>query len=494
MQTKRDQVQSHLCVVGRLNAAIVSGEPDAPDPPLRRVLTGGFTGIVLGALAVAGFGVYGLIRPGGSTDWQSEGAMIQVKESAARYVYLGGELHPVVNFASAKLIAGKDAHLISVHENTIKNATHGLPVGIPGAPDALPGTGSLKGQDWTVCAARVNDENAGKAVDQVVLSLNSPPPAATNGPDDGVLVSSGDTTYLLWHGRRHKFSTAAGPFSLGYRGITPYPVAPQWLNMLPAGTDLTAPPIPGRGTAGPGIGGQATRVGQVFTAANPGTAKQYFVLFQDGLRQVSQTVADLVLGDPATTDAYQGQTVEALPLPSAEAATHLAPGGENSGDLPPSPPHVAPDPGGGRPACVVARAGSSNGASVQLVVPPGGLPPGGVPVTDNDPGTADRIVVAPGTGMLARSLAAPGSTTGATFLVTDLGVKYPLPSSDSVSSLGYDGVTPIPIPPSMLALLPTGPALDRTAATATQPVGAENGQSPPVQAPAVQPSVSLPPA
>jgi hypothetical protein len=124
------------------------------------------------------------------------------------------------------------------------------------------------------------------------------------------------------------------------------------------------------------------------------------------------------------------------------------------------------------------------------VVPPGGLPAGGVPVTDNDPGTADRIVVAPGTGMLARSLAAPGSTTGATFLVTDLGVKYPLPSADSVSSLGYDGVTPIPIPPSMLALLPTGPSLDRTAATATQPVGAENGPAPPVEAPSVQPSVS----
>jgi type VII secretion protein EccB len=468
MQTKRDQVQSHLCVVGRLNAAIVSGEPDAPDPPMRRVLTGGVTGLVVGALVVAGFGVYGLIKPGGSTDWKTEGALVQVKESAARYVYLGGELHPVVNFASAKLIAGQDSHLASVHENTIKNAPHGLPVGIPGAPDALPKAGSLKGQDWSVCAAPVASDSTGKATDQVVLSLNAPSPAAAGTREDGVLVQSSDTTkYLIWHGRRHRFSTATGPFALGYRGIAPYPVAAQWLNMLPAGADLAPPPIPGRGNTGSDIGGRSTRVGQVFVASNPGTAKQYFVLFGDGLRQVNETLADLVLGDPATTAAYQGQTVAALPLQAAAAAPHLAPGGQGAGDLPPSPPHVTQ--AAGHPVCAVAHAGSPQGATVEVVVPRGGLPAGGVPVADNDPRTADRVVVTPGTGMLARSLPAPGNESGAEYLVTDLGVKYPLPSADAISALGYEGAAPVPVPPSMLDLLPTGPALDRTRATATQP-------------------------
>ncbi|MDN3354776.1 type VII secretion protein EccB [Actinomadura sp. DC4] len=469
MQTKRDQVQSHLCVVGRLNAAIVSGEPDAPDPPMRRVVTGGVAGLVVGALVVAGFGVYGLIRPGGSTDWRTEGALVQVKESAARFVYLGGELHPVVNFASAKLIGGRNSHLVSVHENTIKDAPHGLPVGITGAPDALPKPDALKGRNWTVCAAPVADQSTGKTADQVVVSLNTPPPASAGSRDEGVLVQSSDTTkYLIWHGRRHRFTAATGPFALGYRGVTPYPVAPQWLNMLPAGADLASPPIPGRGNAGPDIGGRPTRVGQVFVAASPGTAKQYFVLFGDGLRQVSETLADLVLGDPATTGAYPGKTVAALPLQAAAAAPHLAPGGQGAGDLPPSPPRLTQD--AGRPVCAVARAGSAQGATVEVVVPRGGPPAGGVPVTDNDPRTADRVVVTPGTGMLARALSAPGSASGAQYLVTDLGVKYPLPSTDSVSALGYEGVVPVPIPPSMLDLLPTGPALDRTRATATQPV------------------------
>jgi hypothetical protein len=79
---------------------------------------------------------------------------------------------------------------------------------------------------------------------------------------------------------------------------------------------------------------------------------------------------------------------------------------------------------------------------------------------------ADRVVVASGTGALVTSVAAPGASPAGLFLVTDLGARYSLPSSDVIAVLGYGGVTPAVLPAEMVALLPAGPALDPAAAQA----------------------------
>ncbi|TYK43057.1 type VII secretion protein EccB [Actinomadura decatromicini] len=471
MQNKRDQVQSHMCAVGRLNAALVSGDPDVPDAPMKRVTTGAVVGAVLGMLLLAGFGVYGLIRPGGSTDWRTEGALVSVKESGARYVFLGGQLHPVANLASGRLIAGPDAKLVSVHEGTLGNTPRGFPVGILGAPDALPRPASLGGRDWLVCTTALTDP-AGRTSDQVVITMNVAAPRSAAAPDEGLLVrASSGQAYLLWRGRRHRFATAAGPFSLGYRGVVPYRVADQWINLLPAGGDVAPPPVPGRGDAGPDIGDRPTRIGQVFTTENPGTAKQYFVLFGDGLRQVSETVAALLLGDPATAGAYGGGAVRAVPLPSAAAARFLSSAPGFSGGLPGTPPPVRQAGGFGRPVCASARAGSDRGASVEVVMPRSGVPAGGVPVTEPGPRTAQVVLVKSGTGALVRSLPAPGSGTGVRYLITDLGVKHPVPGDDDLSALGYARLRPVPVPPALLDLLPSGPALARAAAARPSQTG-----------------------
>ncbi|QXJ25729.1 type VII secretion protein EccB [Actinomadura graeca] len=471
MQNKRDQVQSHMCAVGRLNAAIVSGDPDAPDPPMKRVTTGAVIGAVIGTLLVAGFGVYGLIRPGGSSDWRAEGALVSVKESGARYVFLGGRLHPVANLASGRLIAGREAKLASVHENTLKNTPRGFPVGIPGAPDALPGSSSLGGRDWMVCTT-ARTGSAGRTSDQVVVTMNVAAPKSAAGADEGMLVrTSAGQTYLLWQGRRHRFTTAAGPFSLGYRGVVPYPVADQWINMLPAGGDVAPPRVPGRGGAGPAIGDRPTRIGQVFTTENPGTVRQYFVLFADGLRQVSVTVAGLVLGDPGTAAAYGGRTAGAVPVQSAAAAQHLSDAPAFTGGLPATPPRVRQAGGNDRPICTSVLVDSARGASVQVVVPASGIPAGGIPVTDPDPRTAHTVLVRSGTGALVRSLPAPGSGIGVRYLITDLGVKYPVPGDDDLSALGYAGVEPVPVPAAVLDLLPSGPPLARAAAAGPAAAG-----------------------
>ncbi|MFI0444794.1 type VII secretion protein EccB [Actinomadura sp. 6N118] len=468
MQNKRDQVQSHLCVVGRLNAAIVSGDPDTPDPPMKRITSGTIIGGVIGALVVAGFGIYGLIRPGGSKDWKAEGSLISVKESSARYVYLKGALHPVVNVASGRLISGRNNKVISVSEKTLAGTPRGLPVGIQGAPDALPKSDKLLGRDWLVCATP-RTSAAGTVTDLTLVTLNVPVPASATGADEAVLVQTRNgQKHLLWKGRRYRFATAAGPLSLGYRDTVAFRVADQWINILPAGSDLAPPAVPGRGRPGPVLGGRATRLGQVFVTENPGTAKQYFVLLADGLHQVSETVADLLLGDPVSTAAYGGGPVRAVPLAPAAAAGSLANAPLAGADLPGVPPAVRQQGGNDRPVCASGKAGSPRGATVQIVVPASGAPAGGVPVTDADPRTAASVLVRSGTGALVQSLPAPGNRTGTRYLITDVGVKFPVPSDDDLGALGYAGVAPVPVPPAVLELLPSGPPLNRTAAAQTQ--------------------------
>ncbi|MFD0635812.1 type VII secretion protein EccB [Catenulispora yoronensis] len=50
------------------------------------------------------------------------------------------------------------------------------------------------------------------------------------------------------------------------------------------------------------------------------------------------------------------------------------------------------------------------------------------------------------------------------YVVADSGVKYPVPDTTALDHLGYHGVAVVEVPQTLLALLPTGPALDPAAA------------------------------
>ncbi|MEU3560566.1 type VII secretion protein EccB, partial [Kitasatospora sp. NPDC006786] len=75
---------------------------------------------------------------------------------------------------------------------------------------------------------------------------------------------------------------------------------------------------------------------------------------------------------------------------------------------------------------------------------------------------ADRIAVRPGRGALVRALSGAGAG-GTEYLVTEAGVRYPLPSAAVVKQLGYGGATPVAVPAAVVALLPAGPSLDPAA-------------------------------
>jgi hypothetical protein len=68
-------------------------------------------------------------------------------------------------------------------------------------------------------------------------------------------------------------------------------------------------------------------------------------------------------------------------------------------------------------------------------------------------------VVPGGHAAVVRAVETPDATLGTYYLVTDLGVRYPLGSSAVLPMLGFSGARPVPVPAEVLALLPTGPGL-----------------------------------
>ena len=72
------------------------------------------------------------------------------------------------------------------------------------------------------------------------------------------------------------------------------------------------------------------------------------------------------------------------------------------------------------------------------------------------------MTVSPGHAAVAR--AATGSPTE--YLVADPGRKFPVgsPAGDILAAFGYATVAPVRLSEPLLSLLPTGPALDPTAA------------------------------
>ncbi|GLZ02001.1 type VII secretion protein EccB [Actinoplanes sp. NBRC 103695] len=465
MESRRDQVHGYFYIVSRLNAAVMQGRPDPYEPPNRRPVLGLVIGMLLAVVITGGFGIYGIFRPGGDKSWRQSGVVIAVRENGARYLLLDDQLRPVLNYASARLVlgSGTDARMVQVSRNSLKGIPVGAPIGIPGAPDAVPAANRLYTGAWTVCAQPPSP--AGRPATMLLLGDLT----KTSDVDDrhGFLVRAPDRqTSLVWQGRRYHLSGPAA-VALGYAALEAVPVTAAWLNPIPAGRDLAFPPVAGRGRPGPPIGGRSSVIGQVYEVRNPvrGTAEQ-FLARSDGFVRLSRTVAALALADPGIRQAYPGGAVSPIPArPDELASATVAKSTEFVDGYPPEPP--APPDGGGLP-CVGYR---SSGATVTVTlsrvpatVAARALP---VPRAATAAGTADRVMIAPGTGVLARNPYAPGTAGGATFLVTEYGAKYPLPAA-GVEALGYAGSPPVDLPSELLELLPTGAVLDPAAALRSQ--------------------------
>ncbi|WP_433393261.1 type VII secretion protein EccB [Micromonospora sp. KLBMP9576] len=455
MPSRQDQLHSYQFTVQRAVAALVMRETDPAQSPFRRLAGAGLASVLVAAIGLGGFALYGLFTGGGST-WRDPGAVIVEKESGARFVYREEKLHPVLNYASALLIIGAERpKTVLVSRRAIDGVPRGLPLGIADAPDSLPARGRLSTAAWTVCS--VPGTEADRSAPRSALLIGVPGGEGRPLGEEALLLRHPDGgLHLVWHQRRYLVRDASRVLAaLAVTRARAVPVAPALLNSLPAGADLAPLALPAEGERSPRVSG--ARVGDVYLVSNSGGGRQYAVALRDGLAGITELQAGLLLartgqGEPEPMTLGRFAALPKLP--------DLAPTGPTAPPL--APPRLAVGEGAG----LCARVGDDGGvAEVRLGVRLPDLAAAPRTATAAGGGVrADHVVVQPGRGAVVEAVAAPGASGGAVSVVTDLGRRYVLAGGEVLGMLGYRDVRPVRLPASLVALVPAGAPLDPTAA------------------------------
>lgn len=465
--TTRPQVSGYRFIIRRMEHALVRRDVRMLHEPLRSAPRALSVGAVLGALILAGFGIVAWLSPAPDT---SGADILLAQDSGALYVRVRAErdgaevLHPALNLASARLVAGAAQDPLRVPDGRLPGLPRGPLVGIPGAPQRIPGGGALVPGPWTVCDVLDHGAVARTVVAAGAADHGDGAGAVVSG-DDAVLVTDGDADFVLREGHRHAVDLAdpAVVRALGLAGAQPQRVSAGLVAALPEGPALTAPAIDGAGTAPP-YPAAGARVGDVLSVSRHGEATLHAVL-ADGLQEVSPVAADLITfsgaGRGARVREAAAEVLAAAPL----AADRLPLDG-----LPPRALRLRGDAGA---LCATWRAGDEDGPGGWAVRTAARVPVDGadaaVPLVGADgPGpAADAFVLRQGAAAHVRASGPgdaggdAGSADGPRFFVDDTGVRYGIPDAATSAVLGLDGA-PAPAPWPVLALLPAGPALTRT--------------------------------
>ena len=244
----RHQVTGWRFVMRRIASGVALHDTRMLVDPLRTQSRAVLVGALVLVTGIVGCFLFSLIRPSGSA---GDDAILADRDTAALYVRLGDQLHPVLNLASARLIAGRPDNPALVKSSELDQFPRGNMLGIPGAPERMVAN-QTRDAFWTVCDAATGPQ-AGVTV------IAGPP--ATDGERasallDGqaVLAENGGMTWLLWDGRRSAVDLAdrAVVDGLGIgaeiAGRGPQPIADGLFNAIPEGPALISPLIPGAGT------------------------------------------------------------------------------------------------------------------------------------------------------------------------------------------------------------------------------------------------------
>lgn len=467
MASRSDQLHSHQFTLQRVIGALATRDPDPASSPMRRIGGAVFGGVMVAVLALAAVGVYGVLRPGGKDTWRDGKSVIIEDESGARFVYTGGVLHPVLNYSSALLLLGsQQPGTVHVSRDSLKGTPRGSELGIPGAPDALPAAGDLVTDPWSLCSRPARTGGGAESV--LLVGAQPTTPLGVLGSKAIYAKDPAGGLHLIVNDHRYPIRSTDSDTvvtALNLAGKNPVAVAPAVLNSIAIGRDLSRIGLPwGKKSTVEG----SSAVGRVYYTQTQNGGRQYGVAMPDGLAAITQLQADLILADPNAAGHGEATKLDPSVFSAEPRAASLIP----TGDAP--PPETTPalfEPTGNAGLCVEVGQGSG-AAQVRTaasLAPGTGEVPGASAA--GSPASADWIAVAPGRGAVVEALASANSPDGALSLVTDLGVRYPVPSMQVLATLGYGGVSPVRLPAAVVALLPVGRALDPTAAGASAALG-----------------------
>ncbi|HEY4022892.1 MAG TPA: type VII secretion protein EccB [Pseudonocardiaceae bacterium] len=452
----KNQLQAHQFMLQRVISALVAGETDPEQPPLRRPTMAALGALALSILSLAGVWVYGLLVPGGDRFTATDVIAVE-QETGARYVLTGGQLHPVLNYTSALLALDQHASVRMVPHSTLAGIPVGVPIGIPGAPDSLPGRGQLLTGGWSACS-----QSTANSQTVTVLVGHQPDRSASLGPQ-ALLVRSGNQLYVIYQGFRHEV-TAGVDIAMGLGTDSMVTVSGSWLDMVPTGRALAPAQVAGAGqpsTAVPGLSlvtGQVIEIGDATGATSADRSQnQFYLVLGTALQQIGPLQASIqqVVGPHPGPPAVLPENVV---LGAAQSAPQTPADGDPPWtqprfvrvDDPQSPVCATFQPGNAVPQLAVDASLSSADRAAQPVA--------GAPV---------GVAVPSGSAALIELMDSPhaASGQGTVALVTDQGRLYPVDDPQhELAVLGLDTVTPVRITSVVADSVPEGPSLSAGAA------------------------------
>ncbi|HJP74529.1 MAG TPA: type VII secretion protein EccB [Pseudonocardiaceae bacterium] len=505
--TTKSQVQAYRFVIRRMESALVRKDPVMLHDPMRSHKRATVVGVILGAVGLLIFAIFGLFSP--SQSLPATGIVIGA-QSGQVYVISQNpyQLIPVFNVASARLLmmveANHGAPLVpgasgssssapqitqpqTISDDQLKNIPMGRLTGIPDGPPELPapGTGT---SNWAVCdqipppnpigqtgpvpptttvLAGVTSIGTNLAQNDVLLVqapnhgqeylIYDKPPSVNNAEDDSAVaapIDSNDTHVLD---------------ALHLRNVTPRPISAALLGAIPQVTAITNPVANLSGTPNGYTLPDGLQVGESFAVANASGPNTFFVALPDGLQQVSTAVAQIV--------GYEHGQTSFNPVPDTQISSIKQVTELNVGSYPVNVPDAVVDASAQPVACLGWSADNSNPnkplvrtkvtLDLKLELPNNPSNPNipMVPVAIGQPSPSGQKIDAFFMDPSHQAVAVHAATNanefanGPIYIVSGRGVKYSVSDGTTAQGLGIsnggnaDGLSAAP--ESILQLLPS---------------------------------------
>lgn len=481
--TTRAQVNGYRFLLRRLDHALIRRDVRMLHDPMRAQLRSLISGAVLALLVVAGAAIMAFIKPQGSI---GNATIVMGKDSGALYVVVRDKndkskmtLHPTLNLASARLIAGSSESPTSVKDSKLNSVPRGPILGIPGAPAALPGTRQGDRSQWTLCdivqlsATGGAASSAGATTTAIAGGLELSDRIGKAESGSALLVRKGDKTYLIYDGKRAEVDpqNTVMARSLNLAGLQPRPISTDLLGAAREVPALVSPSIPQAGGPGPGKLG-SIRIGSVIrVGAADDSASELYVVLSGGVQRISsftsavirnadsQGMSEIKSVPPDLLDGVQ--TVHSLPVDDFPVD---APKVIKAEDNPVACLAWVKESGAGRTE-TDATEGPSDRSSVALLTGtrlplPESAAPVALATADKTGDRLDAVYIPPSTGeYVIVTGTEPGSLRrDSLFYVADNGVRYGIPDTKTAQTLGL-GTTPHLAPWSIVGQLVAGPTL-----------------------------------
>ena len=299
----RHQVSGWRFVMRRIASGIALHDTRMLVDPLRTQSRAVLMGVLILVTGLAGCFVFSLIRPNGSA---GNNAVLADRSTAALYVRVGDELHPVLNLTSARLIVGRPVNPTTVKSSELDRFPRGNLIGIPGAPERhgaehlarreLDGVRRRRAgfarrpqQGVTVIAGPLDSSGARAAALGAGQAVLVATPAAAPGCC-GTAGAAGST----W-----PITRSPAHLGLGLPDVpAPRPLAAGLFNAIPEAPPLTAPAIPNAG-APADFGAVPAPIGAVVVSYALGqqfspTRVRYYAVLPDGLQPISPVLAAIL--------------------------------------------------------------------------------------------------------------------------------------------------------------------------------------------------------